>query len=59
MEDTSLYSDREVGSYGAYREERLASDARNLVRERFPRQMPQRDLLTLASPRVIPTKLTI
>jgi len=45
MEDTSLYSDPEAGSCGAYREERLASDARNLVRERFPRQMPQRDFV--------------
>jgi hypothetical protein len=39
MEDTSLYSGSAAGSYGAHQQKRLASDARNLVREAFPRQL--------------------
>jgi len=47
----SWYSGRRAGRHMAPRRNRLASDAQNLVREWFRRQMPQMGLLTPANRR--------
>ena len=56
MEFPSLYSGHEAGSMAPHRADRLASDARNLVRDWFRARCHKRDLLTLAY-RVIPENL--